>query len=108
MPGMTALSVNVDGTASRRDSDPQACSKTPTTSADAIRASGNDFKVACLCKTSITPARGCNTESPYLEQGQSNYAFVFCEFHARWRSSWGRAGAIARESVRASLHGWNE
>jgi hypothetical protein len=51
MPRTTALSVNVDGTASRRGSDPQACSKTPTTSADAIRANGNDFKVGCLCKT---------------------------------------------------------
>jgi hypothetical protein len=48
---MTALSVNVDGTASRRGSDAQACSKTTTTSPEAIRASEKDFKVACLCKT---------------------------------------------------------
>jgi hypothetical protein len=46
MPGMTVRSVNVDGTASRRGSDPQACNKTPTTSADAIRANGTDFKLA--------------------------------------------------------------
>jgi hypothetical protein len=49
MPGMTAISVDVGGTASRRDSDPQACSKTPTTSADAIRANANDFKVRLCC-----------------------------------------------------------
>jgi hypothetical protein len=37
---MTALSVNVDGTASSRNSEPQACSKTPTTSIAAIRTNG--------------------------------------------------------------------
>src|SRR5947209_5137599 len=46
MPGMTALSVNVGGTASRRGNDPHACSKTPTTTAAAIRAIGIDVNTA--------------------------------------------------------------
>src|SRR6266849_2310391 len=72
IPGMTVLFVNVDGTASRRGSDPQACSKTPTTSADAIRVNGNDFKVGHCCAKLDHASAGCNTASPYSRAWASN------------------------------------
>ena len=44
---MTALSVNADGTGSRRGSA-QPCIKMPTTSVDAIRANRTNFKIPPL------------------------------------------------------------
>src|ERR1700676_605079 len=45
MPGMAAFSVNVGGTASRRGSEPQACTNMPMASIDPIRANRSEFKM---------------------------------------------------------------
>src|SRR5450432_419473 len=57
MPGITACSVNVGGTASRRGSAVHACSKTATTSAAAIRANGNDFTMPGVAHSLIRPMK---------------------------------------------------